>query len=47
MADLFLNCSSPRNDTVNFDSAIGNSILSVHYKIRREILQKLGGGEVR
>jgi len=47
VADIFVNCSSQRcNELLLFDSAIGNSILSVHYKIRREILQKLGGGEV-
>jgi len=47
MADIFVNCSLQRCNELLFDSAIGNSILSVHYKIRREILQKLGGGEVR
>jgi len=48
MADFFL--TVPPNGAINyyFDSAIGNSILSVHYQIRG-ILQKLGGGgkEVR
>jgi len=35
----------PPNGAINyyFDSAIGNSILSVHYQTEGGILQKLGG----